>query len=47
MLLTQEFLVGVFAAGDVAEPASGQLFGLWPVAVEQGRVAGLNSIGDN
>ena len=34
----------VFAAGDVAEHSSGAL-GLWPVAVEQARVAALNALG--
>ncbi|MHB1418755.1 MAG: NAD(P)/FAD-dependent oxidoreductase [Bacillota bacterium] len=41
---------GVFAAGDVVEltdPQSGERIipGLWPLAVEQGRVAGLNMAG--
>jgi nitrite reductase (NADH) large subunit len=34
----------VFAAGDVAEHHSGAA-GLWPVAVEQARVAALNALG--
>lgn len=36
----------VFAVGDIAEPETKSTgSGLWPVAVEQGRVAGLNAIG--
>jgi NAD(P)H-nitrite reductase large subunit len=35
----------VFAAGDIAEPETEPAYGLWPVAVEQGRIAGLNAIG--
>jgi len=34
----------IFAAGDVAE-VDGQIFGLWPVAVEQARVAAHNATG--
>ena len=34
----------VFAAGDVAEHRSGAA-GLWPIAVEQARVAALNALG--
>ncbi|GAB4339010.1 MAG: FAD-dependent oxidoreductase [Calditrichia bacterium] len=34
----------IFAAGDVAEFA-GQVAGIWPAAVEQGRVAGENAVG--
>lgn len=34
----------IFAAGDVAE-AEGQVLGLWPVAVEQARVAAHNATG--
>lgn len=34
----------VFAAGDVAE-LDGQVWGLWPTAVEQGRVAATNALG--
>lgn len=34
----------VFAAGDVAEH-DGQVWGLWPTAVEQGRVAAVNALG--
>jgi nitrite reductase (NADH) large subunit len=34
----------VFAAGDAAE-FQGRVFGLWSVAVEQGRVAGTNAAG--
>jgi NAD(P)H-nitrite reductase large subunit len=36
----------VFAAGDVAQGGKGaQIAGLWPVAVEQGRVAAINALG--
>ncbi len=35
---------GVFAAGDVAEHR-GRVYGLWPAAIEQGRVAGSNAAG--
>ncbi|OAT82975.1 hypothetical protein A6M21_08375 [Desulfotomaculum copahuensis] len=35
---------GVYAAGDVAE-FNGRVYGLWPVALEQGRVAGTNAAG--
>lgn len=35
----------IYAAGDVAE-FKGQSHGLWPVAVEQGKVAGANAVGD-
>lgn len=38
-------LHGVYAVGDLAEPESGNVYGLWPVAVEQGRIAGINAIG--
>jgi nitrite reductase (NADH) large subunit len=34
----------VFAAGDSAE-YNGMVWGIWPVSVEQGKIAGLNSIG--
>jgi nitrite reductase (NADH) large subunit len=33
----------VFAAGDVAE-FEGRVHGLWPTAVEQGRIAGTNAV---
>ncbi|MCX5779283.1 MAG: FAD-dependent oxidoreductase, partial [Firmicutes bacterium] len=36
---------GVFAAGDVAQFGD-RLIGLWPVALEMGRVAGANAAGD-
>ncbi len=36
----------IFAAGDVCE-FDGQVPGLWPVAVEQARVAALNALGGN
>jgi NADPH-dependent 2,4-dienoyl-CoA reductase/sulfur reductase-like enzyme/ferredoxin len=36
---------GVFAAGDVAE-LGGQIPGLWPTAVAQGRVAARNALGE-
>jgi NADPH-dependent 2,4-dienoyl-CoA reductase/sulfur reductase-like enzyme/ferredoxin len=35
---------GVYAAGDVAEHA-GQVWGLWPIAAEQGRIAAVNAMG--
>lgn len=35
----------IYAAGDVAEHA-GISYGVWPEALEQGKVAGANSIGD-
>lgn len=40
-------LQGVYAAGDVAQPAGagGVIHGLWPVAVHQGRTAGINAAG--
>lgn len=34
----------IFAAGDVAE-VNGVVLGLWPVAVEQGKIAGENMVG--
>ena len=34
----------IFAAGDVAE-FEGRIWGLWPMAVEQGRIAALNALG--
>lgn len=34
----------IFAAGDVAE-FDGKFWGLWPMAVEQGRIAALNALG--
>lgn len=36
----------IFAAGDVAEH-KGAVHGLWPVAMEQGTVAGINAAGGN
>lgn len=35
---------GIFAAGDCAE-YNGMVYGIWPVAAEQGRIAGLNVLG--
>ena len=37
----------IYAAGDIAElrERNGKLPGLWPVAVEQGRVAAINALG--
>jgi nitrite reductase (NADH) large subunit len=35
---------GIFAAGDVAE-FKGMAYGIWPAAMEQGRVAGINMAG--
>lgn len=37
---------GIYAAGDCAEH-KGIIYGLWTVAKEQGRIAGLNMAGDN
>lgn len=37
---------GIYAAGDCAEH-NGIIYGLWTVAKEQGRIAGLNMAGDN
>ncbi|MDD4308719.1 MAG: FAD-dependent oxidoreductase [Thermoplasmata archaeon] len=34
----------IFAAGDVAEH-EGKTYGLWPIAMEQGRIAGANAAG--
>jgi nitrite reductase (NADH) large subunit len=34
----------IFAAGDIAE-FEGRTWGLWPTAVEQGRIAALNALG--
>lgn len=34
----------IYAAGDVAE-FNGNVWGIWPVAMEQGKVAGINSAG--
>ena len=31
----------IYAAGDIAE-YNGQVYGIWPVAIEQGKTAGLN-----
>jgi NADPH-dependent 2,4-dienoyl-CoA reductase/sulfur reductase-like enzyme/ferredoxin len=36
----------ILAAGDIAEHR-GQVYGLWPAAVEQGEVAGTNAVGGN
>ncbi len=36
----------IFAAGDVAE-VNGSLYGIWPAAMDQGRIAGLNMAGEN
>jgi nitrite reductase (NADH) large subunit len=36
----------VYAVGDAAEHG-GVVWGLWPTAVEQGRVAGINAVGGN
>lgn len=36
----------IFAAGDCAE-YNGMVYGIWPVALEQGRIAGLNAAGIN
>jgi len=34
----------IYAAGDVAQ-YEGMVYGLWPIAREQGKLAGLNAIG--
>lgn len=34
----------VYAAGDIAE-FNGQVYGIWPAAMEQGKIAGLNMVG--
>ena len=39
----QTNLPGVFASGDVAEHR-GIVYGLWPVAVEQGKIAAINAV---
>lgn len=39
-------IADIYAAGDVAE-YKGQSHGLWPVAVEQGKIAGANAVGDS
>ena len=36
----------IYAAGDIAE-YKGQVYGIWPVAREQGKTAGLNMAGKN
>ncbi|MGL5124188.1 MAG: FAD-dependent oxidoreductase [Fusobacteriaceae bacterium] len=36
---------GVYACGDIAE-YNGKVMGLWDVAIEQGKVAGANVVGD-
>ncbi|HOM42398.1 MAG TPA: FAD-dependent oxidoreductase [Bacillota bacterium] len=35
---------GIYAAGDVAE-YNGKSYGIWPIAVEQGKIAGTNAAG--
>jgi len=35
---------GIFAAGDVAE-FNGTVYGIWPAAMEQGKIAGINMAG--
>jgi nitrite reductase (NADH) large subunit len=37
---------GIFAAGDIAE-YKGKNFSIWPIAVEQGKIAGNNAAGGN
>ncbi len=39
-------LPGIYAAGDVAE-YKGVLYGIWPAAMEQGKIAGSNMAGVN
>lgn len=36
--------IDVYSAGDVAE-YNGKVLGLWPIAYEQGKIAGINSLG--
>ncbi|MGB9700366.1 MAG: NAD(P)/FAD-dependent oxidoreductase [Thermodesulfobacteriota bacterium] len=36
----------VYAAGDIAE-YNGQVYGIWPAAMEQGKIAGLNMVGES
>lgn len=36
----------IYACGDVAE-FEGRVYGLWSVAVEQGKIAGANAVGDS
>jgi len=47
-ILVDEFMQtsvrNIYAAGDVAE-YNGQVYGIWPVAQEQGKTAGLNMAG--
>ncbi|NLK27910.1 MAG: NAD(P)/FAD-dependent oxidoreductase [Clostridiales bacterium] len=40
----QTNLENVYAAGDIAE-LDGKVMGLWPVAIEQGKIAGYNIVG--
>jgi NADPH-dependent 2,4-dienoyl-CoA reductase/sulfur reductase-like enzyme/ferredoxin len=35
---------GIYAAGDAAQ-FNGELYGLWPIAMEQGEIAGCNAVG--
>jgi len=37
-------LPDIYAAGDIAE-YNGQVYGIWPAAMEQGKIAGLNMAG--
>lgn len=39
-------LPGIYAAGDVAE-FKGMAYGIWPAAMEQGKIAGINMAGGN
>ena len=43
----QTSLDNIYAAGDIAElnGSNGRLPGLWPVAVDQGRIAAINALG--
>jgi NAD(P)H-nitrite reductase large subunit len=40
----QTSVAGIYAAGDAAQ-FKGELYGLWPIAMEQGEVAGCNAVG--
>ncbi len=39
-------LPDIYAAGDIAE-YNGQVYGIWPAAMEQGKIAGLNMAGQS
>ncbi|MBW9144800.1 FAD-dependent oxidoreductase [Clostridium sp. CM027] len=37
---------GIYACGDIAE-FEGTVYGNWPAAVDMGKIAGINAVGDN